>query len=719
MTIPEHNEIFSLAYEVTEHTSCNLFLTGKAGTGKTTFLKYVCKHTHKNTVVVAPTGVAAINAGGVTIHSFFQLPPQNFIPAYNTQINTASFANKYSLFRNMRLSRDKVNLMNEMELLIIDEVSMVRADLLDMIDESLRHFRNNKKPFGGVQVLFIGDMYQLPPVIKEEDWKILSKYYSTPFFFSAKALESNMPLFLELKKVYRQSEERFINILNSIRNNNCSQHTLDELNMRYSSSAKKRGITLVTHNYMADSINQEELKQLQAELFEFQADINGVFPESLFPCDTTLQLKVGAQVMFTKNDSSGKKRYHNGKLAILRSIDEDGITVQSAETEEIFPLEKETWRNIQYTLNKESGRIEEEEIGNFIQYPVRLAWAVTIHKSQGLTFDEVTIDAGKAFAAGQVYVALSRCRTIDGITLLSPVHSEDIITDKNIVEFSKNENQLDELTVTLKEEKRKYAAIVLIRAFSWSTIVKILEEFSKNTSTRQLPDKKFAIETVSVITKNAKEQNTIAFRFIDELEKRFSENPLNEQWLNHKVTAAKKFFIEKIQNELLSPLNELQETLKQKKKVRNFSKQVKEVETLLWRKIKVLECASYGNLAFEIAAVTKNTITTTEINSRRFAGKSKLETLALYKQGLKINEIAKQRGMAVSTIEGHLAGFITEGTVNIYDFMDETLLRKIKQVTERTGYDKLTPVKSELGDEVSFGQIKMAINHLKKVSAGV
>ena len=715
----EHNEIFSLAHEVVNHTSCNLFLTGKAGTGKTTFLKYICGHTNKNAVVVAPTGVAAINAGGVTIHSFFQLPLLHFIPEYKTDEGNLNFVNRYSLFRGMRLSSTKIDLLNELELLIIDEVSMVRADLLDMMDESLRHFRNSKKPFGGVQVLFIGDMFQLPPVIKETEWNTLSKYYSSPFFFSANVLKNSPMLFLELKKIYRQSEEKFIRILNNIRNNNCSKEDFYELNQRYSASAnaKKKGITLVTHNYMADRINQEELQKLKSSLHKFTAEVEGIFSESSFPCETELHLKAGAQVMFIKNDSSGEKKYYNGKLATIKSIDEEEIIVELSESNEIFPLEKEKWKNIHYKLNKETGKIEEEEIGSFTQYPVRLAWAVTIHKSQGLTFDELTIDAGKSFAAGQVYVALSRCRTLEGITLLSPIHSSHIITDKQIIEFSKGENNLHDLDAILKEEKKKYAATRLMNAFDGKKIIRELEKFSEYTKERQLFDKKFVEEAVALLLKNAKEQNTISEKFIVELEKRFSENPLNEQWLNQKVISAKKFFIDKIQNELVIPVNALQSRLKGKKKVRQFNKKLNELEIFLWKQEKIIERASFGTIAFEISPVEKKEkILSAKSEKQSAPGWSKLETLSFYKQGMNVEQIAQQREMAISTIEGHLAEFVSAGEVNIFDFLNETLLEKIKSIAQKTGYEKLSPIKNELGIEVSYGQIKMAMNYIKGIS---
>lgn len=723
----KHNEIFSLAWEMVEHTSCNLFLTGKAGTGKTTFLKHLCEHTSKNAVVVAPTGVAAINAGGVTIHSLFQLPFLNFIPEYKTDEGNINFVNRHTLFRGMKLSRTKIDLLNELELLIVDEVSMVRADMLDMIDESLRHFRNIKSPFGGVQVLFIGDMFQLPPVVKEQEWNTLSKYYSSPFFFSAKVLENNRLLFLELKIIYRQSEEKFIRILNHIRTNNCSKEDLDELNKRCIPTVKKESITLVTHNYMAEEINQEELKKLKTPLHKFTADVRGNFSESMFPCEIELHLKTGAWVMFIKNDSSGEKKYYNGKLAVIKSMDrndegEDEIIVELSNSGETFSLEKEKWSNIQYRLNKGTGKIEEEEIGSFTQYPVRLAWAVTIHKSQGLSFDNVAINAGKSFAAGQVYVALSRCRTLDGVTLLSPINNSHIIVDKQIIDFSTREDSFHDLTGILSEEKRKYAAASLVRAFDWKIIIRELKKFAEYISEKQLPDKTFAEETILLLLKNSNDQHRISEKFIAELNNRIfeAENPVNEKWLNQKVVGAKNFFIEKIQTELILHLHSFQSHLRGKKKVKQFIKYLDDLELFFLKQIKTLERASFETFAFEIPPVEKKAIVKAKIEKQSASvGLSKLETLNFYKQGMKAHQIAEQRGMAISTIEGHLAGFVSTGEVNIYDFLDEVLLEKIKTVALKTGFEKLSPIKNELGELATYGQIRMAVNYLKNEKSTV
>ncbi|HXC03278.1 MAG TPA: helix-turn-helix domain-containing protein [Bacteroidia bacterium] len=716
MSALEQNEVFSLAWDVINNTSMNLFLTGKAGTGKTTFLKYVREHTRKNAAVVAPTGVAAMNAGGVTIHSLFQLPLLPFLPEYNTQAEQIQFVNRYSLFRGMRLSKEKIDLLKELDLLIIDEVSMVRADVLDMIDESLRHFRNRKdKAFGGVQVLFIGDLYQLPPVVKEHDWVVQKNHYASPYFFSAKAMDTCPMLFLELKKIYRQSEEKFIRILNGIRNNRIGKEDLDELNRRYvggNGTVTTKGITLVTHNSQADRINQQELQKLHTPLHTFTAEVHGTFPESANPCETELQLKVGARVMFIRNDP--EKRYVNGTIASVQEIREEEIRVELATEKQAIALQKEQWKNIRYQLNKETGKVEEDEIGSFTQYPLRLAWAVTIHKSQGLTFDEVTLDAEKSFAAGQVYVALSRCRTLEGITLLAPISNTHILTDTQIAEFSKGEHRPDELGGMLLIEKQKYAASMLIRAFDWRKTQSELQLCGD--ALREFLKSGEGTEAVlfAQILEHVNQQGVVADKFVAELEKKLTETPLNEAWLIQKVIGAKNYFVGRILQELLAPLDVLRTRLKGKKGFKKLGRQLGEAENYLESTIRLMEQASYGNLALSVppATVKKGSAPQRKKPAR---GDSKLETLALYKEGKKAEQIAQHREMALSTIEGHLAQLVSDGEVNIFDFLDEALFDKIRTAIGKVDAKTLSAVKNELGEEATYGQIRMALNHLNRV----
>src|SRR6478736_6866998 len=366
----EHDQTnveFTLASEFIQHTSRSVFLTGKAGTGKTTFLKHIRDTTHKNTVVVAPTGVAAINAGGMTIHSFFQVPPAVFLPGYQAVEGNVRVLTKGTLFKNHHISYNKRELFREMELLIIDEVSMVRCDLLDLIDTLLRHARKSNKPFGGVQVLFIGDLFQLPPVAQNEEWNLLKQHYQSPFFFHSKVVAEAAPLCIELQKIYRQNELGFIRLLNNVRHNEIEDEDIEKLNSRFSPEAQKvrDHIVLTTHNYKADTINREELDKLPGPSFQFNASIEGNFGDKSFPTDATLSLKKGARIMFIRNDASEDRLYFNGKLAEIKDIDEDSVIVEFLDGGEEFELKKEKWENIRYTYKEENEKIEEEELGSF------------------------------------------------------------------------------------------------------------------------------------------------------------------------------------------------------------------------------------------------------------------------------------------------------------------------------------------------------------------
>lgn len=424
----EDNAELQLAWQFVEGTGTHLFLTGKAGTGKTTFLRNLKLKTPKRMIVLAPTGIAAMNAGGVTIHSFFQLSFAPFIPE-NTFNSTRT---RY------RFSKEKRNIIRSIDLLVIDEISMVRADLLDAVDDVLRRYRDKEKPFGGVQLLMIGDLHQLAPVVKENEWELLKNYYDTLYFFGSRALKSTKYVTIELKKVYRQSDTSFITLLNKIRENRIDYQCLEQLNSRYLphfSPKKEEGyIRLVTHNYQAQAINDRELSFLPGEAYIYKAEIAGTFPEYAYPADQMLTLKTGAQIMFLKNDTSSEKRYYNGMIGEVVALDDNGIRIRSNDGAE-FKLDKEEWTNSKYVLNEETKEITEEVEGTFRQYPVRLAWAITIHKSQGLTFERAIIDAHNSFAHGQTYVALSRCKTLEGIVLETPLQKKSIIRDEVVDTF--------------------------------------------------------------------------------------------------------------------------------------------------------------------------------------------------------------------------------------------------------------------------------------------
>lgn len=513
MNYSTDNPQLKLAYDFIESTSQNLFLTGKAGTGKTTFLKKLNQISPKRIVIVAPTGVAAINAGGVTIHSFFQLSfgpqiPKHYIPGYSGNNMSSSEGEKSFT----RVSRNKKNIIRSLDLLIIDEISMVRADLLDAIDSVLRRYRNNHLPFGGIQLLMIGDLQQLAPVVKDMDWRVLGQYYDSAFFFCSKALQEAGFISLELKKIYRQSDQTFIDLLNKIRESKPDSAALQQLNERYIpgfSPADEEGyITLTTHNAQARTINLQKLSEIKTSEYKFSADISGEFPEYSYPTEEFLALKTGAQVMFVKNDISPEKIYYNGKIGKIESIEDDIISVKCEGDEYAIQVEKAEWQNMKYSVDEKTQEIEEIPVGSFKQIPLKLAWAITIHKSQGLTFDKAVIDANAAFAHGQVYVALSRCRTLEGLVLSSRVSERGIISNSSIKSFTDGIDEnvpdsdfLNRMQIAYQHQllkdlfdftlliRRIYYCIKIVRSNAGSLLgdpVKQLQEISKTIQERMI-----------------------------------------------------------------------------------------------------------------------------------------------------------------------------------------------------------------------------------------
>lgn len=463
MATIERNEIFDLAFRFVTETSENIFLTGKAGTGKTTFLKYLRDNATKNIVVAAPTGVAAINAGGVTLHSLFQLPFHPFLPTRS---------NKEELLGKIRYNKQRQQLLRKMELLVIDEISMVRCDTMDAIDTILRSIRRNyDTPFGGVQLLCIGDLHQLPPVAQNHEWSILQEYYSSPFFFDSISIKEQMPLLIELDKIYRQKEDSFVRLLNKVRNNRMDTDDFEDLNMRYdplfSPMPGEKYITLTSHNKQAAEINQQKIENLFTKAFTFKAEVEDDFPENMFPAEAELLLKEGAQVMFLKNDVISR-RYFNGKIGVVKLLEQNKIVVE-CDGEEI-EVTKETWENTRYTLNKNDGKLEQETLGTFTQYPLRLAWAITIHKSQGLTFEKVMIDAGASFSSGQVYVALSRCTSLEGIVLLSKISAATLFSNDNVVKGQQSLAHRGSLEERFKGARQVFTQQLISDIFSFNEV---------------------------------------------------------------------------------------------------------------------------------------------------------------------------------------------------------------------------------------------------------
>lgn len=471
------NMWFELAKSFVFQTTQSVFLTGKAGTGKTTFLKYVKENCFKQLAVLAPTGVAAIHAGGVTIHSFLQLPFGTYVPEPLPPHSQHDAVYDAPMLRaRVRFNRDKRQLLQSLELLIIDEISMVRADVMDAMDNLLQYVRQNSAPFGGLQVLMIGDMHQLPPVVKDLDWQWMQPYYNSPFFFSSQAMQGLKPVYVELQTIYRQNEASFIELLNQVRTNTLNEEGLQLLNSRYLPGFKpppnEHYITLSTHNATADAINQRALKALPGKEYHFEATIEGDFPERNYPAEQKLILKTGAQVMFIKNDTQSPRRYFNGKIGVITNIDPDEGIIQVKCKDEALPIAAipVVWENTQYRLNTETQQVEEKCLGAFIQYPLRLAWAVTIHKSQGLTFEKAIVDAGQSFSAGQVYVALSRCTTLDGMVLYSKITPAAVFTDSRVVQFGSQKMEPNQLQQYLHQARHQFELQLLTDLFGSHTL---------------------------------------------------------------------------------------------------------------------------------------------------------------------------------------------------------------------------------------------------------
>jgi energy-coupling factor transporter ATP-binding protein EcfA2 len=569
--LDKENVEFNNAAEFVRHTDKLVYLTGKAGTGKTTFLKHIKGTTDKNTVVLAPTGVAAINAGGVTIHSFFQIPFGPFVPNDSRlRTNAKGSENKETIYTTFKYHEDKRKIIQNLEVLIIDEISMVRADLLDVIDKILGVFRQKPYlPFGGVQVILIGDTFQLPPIADNEQWSILSQFYKTPFFFSSKVIEQNTPLYIELKKIYRQNEQEFIDLLNRVRVNQVTQNDFSILNAKYNPTFSGDGndyIILATHNNIVQETNLTKLNQLETELYTFEANETGIFPDKHKPTDHYLKLKVGAQIMFVKNDTGIIKRYYNGKIGKIKELQESSIIVIFDNESEV-EVERTEWENIKYTYDKKQKKIKEETIGTFEQFPIRLAWAITVHKSQGLTFEKVIADLGRAFASGQVYVALSRCTSFSGLMLKTQLNNYAIKTDPRVIEFAKNETPGTLITEQLNTGKADFYYKKAREAFGEGKIKSAFDFFKRALKFRNDIDTDKFKRFIEIKGKQLLDFKQKRLLLLEQLKK--SENELSESQeiinLKTQEISEKSNEIEE-SNELLELSDKMMSTLEKEKK---------------------------------------------------------------------------------------------------------------------------------------------------------
>lgn len=736
------NPDFDLAVQYVCQTDKPIFLTGKAGTGKTTFLRYIREHCPKKMAVVAPTGVAAINAGGVTMHSFFQLPFGTYIADHKTEWGGGNMEinNRHTLLKGLRLNHNKRQLIQELELLIIDEVSMLRCDMLDAIDSVLRHIRMKyEQPFGGVQVLFIGDLYQLPPVVNREEWQLMTPYYRSPFFFDAMVLQEAKIVNIELKKIYRQQDTEFISVLNSIRNNIADAEDMKVLERRYnpgfSPNADEGYVLLTSHNAKADVVNKTELEKLPNKVHYFDAVVKGDFGDRISPVEKMMPLKEGAQVMFVKNDKGENRRYYNGKIVKVSRIELGKVFVELDDKSEM-ELEKETWRNINYKYNQENDEVDEEELGSFTQYPVRLAWAITIHKSQGLTFEKAIVDAGASFAPGQVYVALSRLTSLDGLVLHTRINPSQVMTDERVVRYTEQMDTQQNLETELQELQKLFAAKKLLESFDLEKLCEAYKENYLGFAKSAIPDKADAVILALKWSDKANELQAVATKFNQHLHYIFGTGTRPDYaHLQERTVAAAQYFakeLEVLEVALKAHIDEF----KIKQKTKKYIAQLRYIVLLLQRKKMQIDQASKlakglnqgTNIAslLDMIAEDKKQFTASQtkeeeqiVSAKKEVGGSKITTFDMYKEGKTIEEIATARSMAISTIEGHLTTFVGTGELEVTEFVTPAelslILKKIKELDGLSG----SILKENLPPEITYTKLRAVIAyHLRMKELG-
>lgn len=733
-------------------TSRSVFLTGKAGTGKTTLLKQILASTHKNVVVVAPTGIAALNAGGVTIHSMFQLPFGGFIPDTTFQndfSNNIKFENKKTLGRHFRMSGVKKAVIQNMELLVIDEVSMLRPDVLDAMDFMMQSVRKKRVPFGGVQVLFIGDLLQLPPVIKDEEWNVLRNYYSGKFFFHAQVVQQNPPLYLELSKIYRQDDETFINLLDSLRNNKISNQQRAELNKyvnpNFDSKKQPGYIILTTHNHKVNTINTQELAELAGKEVTLRADIIDDFPDKIYPLEAELKLKNGAQVMFVKNDVSLEKNFFNGKMGIVKSVSKNEVIVEFPEEKKVIEVERHEWKNIRYSVNETSKEIEEEVLGTFTQFPLKLAWAITVHKSQGLTFDKAAIDVSQVFMPGQAYVALSRLRSLNGLILLSPLNINGFSNDKEVMQYAENKCSDEKLADELRINTQNFLYKSLISTFDWEYLLQEWRNhlYSYKTDESRSPQSLHALwakKQYDALDKIV----PLAQKFIGQLHAIFSKEEVDLNYLQERFTAAYNYFMPVLDQMVYDLLFKMEE-VGRLKKVKAFYTELAEIENTQVKTVlnvmkaqKLVQVIVSGQIiakenltSYEIQTYKANLLRGVQENFKQQKGalveeavqenryiKTKTdkkatkkstyeETYELWMEHNSIEAIASTRKLTTGTISGHIAKLIEAGRVEIKDVLPSLLLEKLAVAFEGYTEESLTPLKEQHGDAFSYDELRL------------
>ncbi len=732
-------------------THRSVFLTGKAGTGKTTLLREIIRTTHKNTVVVAPTGIAALNAGGVTIHSMFQLPFGGFIPDNSSPqfSESTKFETRATLRRHFKMGILKKSVIRNMELLVIDEVSMLRADLLDAMDFMMQTVRKKSTPFGGVQVLFIGDLLQLPPVIRDEEWRTLRSYYKGKFFFHSHVVQQNPPLYIELSKIFRQTDDKFISVLNNLRNNQISQEDILTLNQYvkpdFDLKANKGFITLTTHNSKADSMNAQALEDLVGELITYKPDIIGDFPEKIFPVEEKLQLKIGAQIMFVKNDLSLDKNYFNGKMGIIKSLSGHEILVHFPEENKTIEVEKYEWQNIRYKVDEMTKEIEEEVLGTFVHYPIKLAWAITVHKSQGLTFEKAALDVSQVFLPGQAYVALSRLRSLEGLILLSPLRMNGISNDQDVMDYALNKASESFLKSALHFETKNFIHNYLINSFDWDDLGQEWRnhKFSYTDKSESSEKSKHAVW--------AKKQTAVieqlldpSKKFITQLNKLFAQETADLNHILERIQAAFNYFLFPMDQLVYEILWKLEE-VKRVKKVKAFYDELVALEELQTRAVlRLMKAKLLIETVVSGETISKEKLTSEEIKQykvkkteaiqaefkkvnitliadesdiERYVSKKPTkaapkkstveETYELWLEKKSVEEIAVLRKLSVQTIDGHLIRLIQAGSIAIADVLPEDKLVELSLAFRGYKEESLNSLKEQVGEKFTWEELKM------------
>ena len=745
------SEAASYTLRFINQTQRSVFLTGKAGTGKTTLLREIIETTHKNTVVVAPTGIAALNAGGVTIHSMFQLPFGGFLPDNSAPdfSESTKFETKATLRRHFKMSGLKKSVIRNMELLIIDEVSMLRADLLDAMDFMMQTVRKRNQPFGGVQVLFIGDLLQLPPVIREDEWYTLKKYYKGKFFFHSQVVQQNPPLYIELDKIFRQTDDAFISVLNNLRNNQISKEDIAALNQYvqpdFDLKANKGYITLTTHNAKADSMNTEALEALEGKEWKYSPEITGDFPNKIFPLDEILRLKEGAQIMFVKNDLSFDKKYFNGKMGVVKSLSAKEILVHFPEENKTIEVEKYEWQNIRYKVNDTTKEIEEEVLGTFVHYPIKLAWAITVHKSQGLTFDRAALDVSQVFLPGQAYVALSRLRSLNGLILLSPLQMNGISNDQDVMDYSLNKASETHLENALHFETKNFIHQYLVQTFDWADLAQEWRnhQFSYNEKSEVSSKAKYsywAKEQTERIEKVAEP----AKKFIQQLNVLFSQETVDLKHISDRMQAAYTYFFNPMDELVFEILWKLEEVKRLKKAKAYFDElvlleefQTKAVLRLMKAKLLIETVVAGETISKEkltspdiklyvsrkvnaIQATFKKVnanLIEDDLDEERYLPKKKTksptkkttveETYDLWKQNNSIAEIASIRVLTKQTIYGHFVKLIQSEKVAIEDIIPSDKLDELAAAYKGYKDESLNALMEKHGDKFSWEEARM------------